>query len=93
MEFSTVQVEPPDLSREIHQLPGDTPNPVVKAEPVRAPSATMTMAGNLGVTRRAEASAWAVAERAGLAGAGHAGLAGAEHMEAVAVNGTLAWVI
>lgn len=58
-EFSTVRGGPPDLSREVRRLPEDTINPAAKAEPIRAPSATTTMAESLGVIRRAEALALA----------------------------------
>jgi len=58
-EFSTGRVEQRGLSGETPQLPEDTLNPAVKAEPARAPSATKAMAESRGVIPRAEAPAWA----------------------------------
>ena len=57
-EFSTGRVEQRGLSGETPQLPEDTLNPAVKAEPARAPSATKAMAESRGVIPRAEARAW-----------------------------------
>ena len=61
-KFSTVRGEPPDLSREAHRRREDSPNHAVKAESAPAPSATTTMAGSLGVIRRAEAPVLAAEE-------------------------------
>jgi len=60
--FSTVPVEPPDLSREARRLPADTLHPEVKREPARVLSATKATAERPGVIRRGEAPASAVAE-------------------------------